>query len=90
MIPVRLSVPTFWPDDLETHEGCFERLDDHLDAAAIQARREEIDRIAEPLVGIVMEEQALAGGSFWLGLLALAAGVVTICVLGVLAYVLIH
>lgn len=98
MTLVRYPLP-HWPEQLDAHDRCLERLDDHLDADALQARREEIDRIAE--LGKVLpstmkgappsaftDDAALAAGSFWLSLLALFAAVVTICVVGLVAHVL--
>jgi hypothetical protein len=76
-----------WPEQLDAHEASFDRFDDHLDDAAIQARREEIDRLAERS-GLVTDDQAVSGGSVWLSLFALAAAVATICMLGVLVHVL--
>jgi hypothetical protein len=89
---VRYPLP-HWPEQLERLEGeaSFDRFDDHLDDAAIQARREEIDRLAERSgLFAVTDDQAVSGGSFWLSLFALAAAVATICMVGVLVYVLGH
>jgi hypothetical protein len=85
---VRYPLP-HWPEQLDEIEASFDRFDDHLDDAAIQARREEIDRMAERSgLLAVTDDQAVSGGSFWLSLFALAAAVVTIGLLGVLAHVL--
>jgi hypothetical protein len=85
---VRYPLP-HWPEQLDAHEASFDRFDDHLDDAAIQARREEIDRLAKRSGFVVVtDDQAVSGGSFWLSLFALAAAVATICMLGVLVHVL--
>jgi hypothetical protein len=76
------------PDEFSDYEASFDRLDDHLDDAEIQARREEIDRLAERSGFVVTDDHAVSGGSFWLSLFALAAAVATICLLGVLVHVL--
>jgi hypothetical protein len=75
-----------WPKDLADREAQIIRLDDSLDAAALQARREQLDRLAEPAQ--VTDDQALRGGSVWLAMLMLAAGIAGIAALGLLAKVL--
>ena len=75
-----------WGASLDEHEASFLRLDDSLDAEALQDRREQIDRISSER--LVTDDQALAGGSIWLSMLALAAGVATICVVALAVHIL--
>jgi hypothetical protein len=77
---------TLWPADLADREDGIVRLDDSLDAAALQTRREQLDRLAEPAQ--VTDDQAVGGGSVWLAMLMLAAGVAGIAALGLLAKML--
>jgi hypothetical protein len=79
---------TFWPAALADREAEIVRLDDSLDAAALQARREQLDRLAKPAQ--VTDDQALGGGSVWLAMLMLVAGIAGIAALGLLAKALIE
>ncbi len=72
---VRYPVP--WQDDLAEREAEFDA------GEAFEAMREHQATLRLDDHVPLTEEQALAGGSFWLNLLVLAAAIATICVVGV-------
>ncbi len=72
---IRYPLPP-WPEDLDTREAEFDT------GEAFEAMREHqaMLRLDDH---VPLPEFALAGGSFWLNLLVLAAAIATICVVGV-------
>ncbi len=73
---IRYPLPS-WPEDLDTREAEFDA------GEAFDAMREHQAMLRLDDHVPFTEEQALAGGSFWLNLLVLAAAIATICVVGV-------